>query len=43
MVYTYFRFHLGTPLENPVTVHKASLIRNIIVAIIIIIIIIIIQ
>ena len=41
MIYPYLRFHLATPLENPVTVHKISLISNILVAIIIIIIIII--
>jgi hypothetical protein len=28
MIYTYLRFHLGTPLENQVVVHTASLISN---------------
>ena len=28
MIYTYLRFHLGTPFENQVIVHTAGLINN---------------
>jgi hypothetical protein len=38
MIYTYLIFHLGTPFENQVIVHTASLIRKIITVITIIII-----